>query len=174
MRTMQDGHLSRDGRRPSLRRLAVLEEPVLTSEGRLLLERKAAALKADTVPSLWAAMVEDRGDERARDAYEAAVAELHRLESVLALAEPVPAQPRAGEQINLGDRVTVRDSHGSTDVVLLVHPLEAPLDSLRISVTSPLGQALLGREVGDRVEFDSPTGRRVVRVLDRTPSPHQR
>ncbi len=39
-----------------------------------------------------------------------------------------------------------------------MHPIEAPLDDVRISFTSPFARALLGATVGDRIEFERPDG----------------
>ena len=48
---------------------------------------------------------------------------------------------------------------------LVVDPIEAPLDDVRISVESPLAQALIGRRVGEQVEVDAPAGRYRCRIL---------
>jgi transcription elongation GreA/GreB family factor len=48
---------------------------------------------------------------------------------------------------------------------LVVHRLEAPLDSVRISASSPLARAVLGRRAGDLVDVASPAGRYRARIL---------
>jgi transcription elongation GreA/GreB family factor len=48
---------------------------------------------------------------------------------------------------------------GTQQQFLFVHPLEAALDSVRISASSPLGRAVLGRRAGDLVDVASPAGR---------------
>lgn len=47
--------------------------------------------------------------------------------------------------------MTVRDDQGVVERFLIVHPVEAPLDDIRISVRSPLAQALLGHRAGEEV-----------------------
>ena len=47
----------------------------------------------------------------------------------------------------------------------LVGNLEADLDKGRISISSPIGRALLGKEEGDEVEVDAPGGKRGYEVL---------
>lgn len=151
-------------------------DAMLTSEGKALLEQKAEKLRGATLPSLRRAVREEPHDEMTRDAYEDALAELRRVESVLAQARPIPAQSGGPDQVSLGDRITVSflTAHGDVaeakEEFLLVHPFEAPLDMHRISVTSPLGRAVLGRQVGDVVSFDAPTRRRAVRILGREPT----
>jgi transcription elongation factor GreA len=150
----------------------------LTAEGRAMLEAKADELRETTVPTLLHAIAEDRSDEQLRAEYERGVSELVRLEAVLADAGPLtPPRTRSG-QVKLGHLITVAylpsgadDDNddglpGLAEQFLLVHPVEAPLDLLRISIMSPLGQAVLGCRVGDIVEFNAPAGRHVVRILD--------
>jgi transcription elongation GreA/GreB family factor len=61
--------------------------------------------------------------------------------------------------------VAVEFANDYTQRLLMVDPIEAPLDDLNISVESPLGQALIGRRVGDQVEVDAPDGRFRCRIL---------
>lgn len=170
----------RQRQRVAPKRATAPYDVVLTSEGRRLIERKVTALRTEVLPTLWRAVLDDRAAQQIRDSYEDRLTELRRLESALAQAEPVTKQTHASGQVGLGDRFKVAFLHprpsddGATgDTVetveefLLVHPFEAPLDLLRISVASPLGRAVLGRQVGDLVSFDTPTGRRTVRVLER-------
>lgn len=51
---------------------------------------------------------------------------------------------------------------------MLVGPDESDIDAGRISVKSPLGQALLGKEIGDEVVVAAPAGRRVYELVDIT------
>jgi transcription elongation GreA/GreB family factor len=61
--------------------------------------------------------------------------------------------------------VAVEFANGYTQRFLVASPIEAPLDDLNISVESPLGQALVGRRVGEQVEVDAPDGRFRCRIL---------
>jgi hypothetical protein len=67
--------------------------------------------------------------------------------------------------VELGDEVAVEFANGYTPRLLVVSPIEAPLDDLNISVESPLGQALVGHRVGEQVEVDAPDGRFRCRIL---------
>jgi transcription elongation GreA/GreB family factor len=61
--------------------------------------------------------------------------------------------------VELGDEVAVEFANGYTQRLLVVSPIEAPLDDLNISVESPLGQALallqLGHALAVRSERES-------------------
>ena len=59
--------------------------------------------------------------------------------------------------IRLGSVVKIQ-TNKETFKVRLVHPVEAHLDDERISVDSPLGQAILGNKKGDRVTVIAPSG----------------
>ncbi len=72
----------------------------------------------------------------------------------------VIAQDLVGEPavVELGTVVTVRVGQGVLERFLIVHPIEAPLDDLRISARSALAQALLGHQVGEELEVAAPSG----------------
>jgi transcription elongation factor GreA len=59
--------------------------------------------------------------------------------------------------VRVGSLVRVRDEDGD-DEFLVVAPEEADATVDRISAESPLGRALLGRRVGERVRFRAPGG----------------
>ena len=46
------------------------------------------------------------------------------------------------------------------------HPLEADAAAGHLSLASPLGKALLGRAVGDRLQVQTPRGLRLYQVLE--------
>lgn len=48
----------------------------------------------------------------------------------------------------------------------LVGPDESDIDAGRISVTSPLGKAMLGKEIGEEVVVAAPAGRRIYEIVD--------
>ena len=78
-----------------------------------------------------------------------------------AATEPVIA---AGT-ITMGSNVRASDLDGKVHQFVLVSPLEAGANRGHISTASPVGIALLGRRVGDRVEIETPSGRRTLTVL---------
>ncbi|MBI2395237.1 MAG: transcription elongation factor GreA [Deltaproteobacteria bacterium] len=94
------------------------------------------------------------------------------LEDKLARAEVIDPAKLTGARIAFGARVkvSVADEKGKElDAEVsyqLVGPDEADLAEGTISVTSPLGRALIGREVGDEVRVKMPAGVRVYEILD--------
>ncbi len=68
------------------------------------------------------------------------------------------------DAVRIGSRVRVQDAEGEDEFVL-VAPDEADVVAHRISIESPLGHALLGRHVGERVRFPAPGGLMGVTVV---------
>lgn len=66
--------------------------------------------------------------------------------------------------VRIGSRVRVQDADGE-DEFTLVPEHDADARASRLSADSPLGRALLGRHVGERVRFRAPGGVMGVTVL---------
>jgi transcription elongation factor GreA len=60
--------------------------------------------------------------------------------------------------VTLGSQVTVKEDGFDPETYVIVGSAEANPGKGRISNESPLGKALLGSRVGDRVEFETPGG----------------
>ncbi|GBC91368.1 MAG: transcription elongation factor GreA [Fimbriimonadales bacterium] len=80
------------------------------------------------------------------------------LETVLGRARIVPRPDNAGEVVHLGSIVTLRDEEGNTRTITLVGSFEADPLQDRISIVSPLGEALIGKVVGDTITVQTPKG----------------
>ena len=65
-----------------------------------------------------------------------------------------------------GSRVTVEDDAGESITYDIVFPEEADAGKKQISLSSPLGRALLNRGVGDEVEVQAPTGKRTYAIIE--------
>jgi transcription elongation GreA/GreB family factor len=61
-------------------------------------------------------------------------------------------------RVGFGARVTIEDEHGQLVVYELVGPDEVDLAVRRISIASPVAQALLGKRAGDRAVIRRPKG----------------
>lgn len=70
-----------------------------------------------------------------------------------------------GDAVAIGNRVTVVEQGADPETFLLVGATEANPREGKISHESPIGRALLGKRVGDRVEAETPGGRVVFQVL---------
>ena len=81
------------------------------------------------------------------------------LERILEIAVIVPDAPQNEYDIGLGCIVKVRDldEDDEWEYWLVDHHNADPMND-RISVSSPVGQALIGRAVGDNIEVEIPAG----------------
>ena len=86
-------------------------------------------------------------------------ARIRNLESTLKMATLVDEQEPAGREITFGDTVILRDlASGEHTSYTLVDASEANPLEYKISVASPMGQALLGQTKGQNVEVRAPAG----------------
>jgi regulator of nucleoside diphosphate kinase len=69
-------------------------------------------------------------------------------------------------RIGIADRITLVSPSDSRDWYQLeiVLPQEAEIDADKISVLTPVGLAVLGRRMGDRVSWETPAGERVMTI----------
>jgi transcription elongation GreA/GreB family factor len=139
---------------------------VLTPRGQRRLAARAAWLATGPIPR-FAHYLDDPAQEGWASAeYGHDVSELALLTRILQRAITTDQLPPEDPGIvELGDEVAVKFANDYTQRFLVVSPIEAPLDDLNISVESPLGQALVGRRVGDQVEVEAPDGRYRCRIL---------
>lgn len=90
-----------------------------------------------------------------------------QLVEVLANSEIVDARKLSGAQVTFGATVVLLDVDGGAQTrYRIVGEIEADRAAGRISVTSPLARALIGREVGDLVEVQAPGGAREVELRE--------
>jgi transcription elongation factor GreA len=134
------------------------EPPLLTKEGRVLLEERARRLEEETIPALVEAIEEEDDEMAPRLEQDLALRELEQLKYVLATAGNVYDLPEDLEVVQIGDWVTIRLEDDEVVRHLIVDPAEAGLDTNRISADSPLAAAILDKRVGDVVTIDAPSG----------------
>jgi len=66
-----------------------------------------------------------------------------------------------------GSKVTVEDlDDGSMQIYEIVFPEEVNPNAGRISLSSPIGKALMSKQVGDEVEVQTPGGKRTYQVTE--------
>lgn len=89
------------------------------------------------------------------------------LRQLLANAEVLVGSNLPPDRVRFNSRVTIlRLDSGRVQQFRLVGPVEADAINGRLSTAAPLGRALIGRAAGDRVEIDTPAGRRTYQILD--------
>lgn len=108
----------------------------------------------------------DKGDLSENAEYHAAKEEqgllearIAKLEQVLANARVVDATQFDDRRVYIHSRVRVKNAdNGTQREFTLVAESEADLKAGKISVTSPIGKGLLGREKGEVAEVVTPAG----------------
>lgn len=79
------------------------------------------------------------------------------LESIIQNAEIIE-ETHDRHKVSLGSKVTVLNHNGHRENYTIVGSAEADPKAGRISNESPVGQALLGKGVGDEVQVNAPKG----------------
>jgi transcription elongation factor GreA len=140
----------------------------LTQEGMETLERRLKDLievrRAQVAERLRQAL-EEGGELTENSEYEDAKneqafieGEIMRLEGILSSAQLIETGLQY-DQVQPGARVTVIEKGQDTEeVFFIVGSAEANPREGKISVVSPLGKALMGAKVGDRVKVKTPDG----------------
>ncbi len=86
------------------------------------------------------------------------------LEDQLSRAMIIDPKSLSGDKVVFGATVTLKDEDGKTVRYQLVGQVEADATHGRISFNSPLGRALIGRQVGEDVEVSTPSGDRYYEI----------
>lgn len=89
---------------------------------------------------------------------------IQEIERILHDAEVIESRSNYHE-VALGARVTIKEGNETPETYYLVGRKEANPREGKISHESPIGKALLGHKVGDRVEVDSPQGKISFEIL---------
>lgn len=85
------------------------------------------------------------------------------LEQILKNAKIIKNQKNG--VVGLGSKVKVKFDDAEEEF-LIVGEAEANQHPGKISDTSPLGKALIGRKVGDEVEVDAPAGKIIYKIIE--------
>ncbi|HEY4689143.1 MAG TPA: transcription elongation factor GreA [Anaerolineae bacterium] len=82
------------------------------------------------------------------------------------LRNVVLIEEQSGGAVRIGSKVTVsEDGYDELETFMLVGAAEADPTKERISNVSPLGQALMGKHIGDVVTIQAPKGEAVFRIV---------
>lgn len=93
-------------------------------------------------------------------------ARINMLKSKLARAQIIDPATLPRDQVCFGSTVTVKDvDFGDEEEYTLVGAGEEDYDKGRILVTSPLGQGLLGKKIGESAKIPAPKGEYELEVL---------
>ncbi len=93
-------------------------------------------------------------------------ARIRELEYKINLAQVIDTSKLQGDRIVFGATVTISDlDSGDEQTWRIVGDEEADPKAQRLSVSSPLARALIGKELGDEVKFQTPRGLRSCEVV---------
>jgi len=94
-------------------------------------------------------------------------AKINELETAINTSEVIEIDELRGERIVFGTKVELENlANGRKVTYQLVGPYESEPESGKISVTSPLGKALIGKEEGDTVKINTPGGIQEFEVVE--------
>ena len=154
-----------------------MERVPTTAEGLKVLEDELKQLKSVERPSIIKAIAAARehGDLSENAEYTSArerqgfiEGRIAEIEDIISRAEVIDFSKLSGKIVKFGATVRLADEDTDEKVKYqIVGPYEADLTKGRISVTSPIGRALIGKTVGDTVEVQTPRGARSYEVVGR-------
>ena len=88
------------------------------------------------------------------------------LEQTLRNAVIIPDHDIPSETVTVGSLIVLKDSAGKTMKYTIVGSMEADPTHGRISNQSPVGQALLGKRVGEKAEVQAPGGVQTLTIVE--------
>jgi transcription elongation factor GreA len=92
---------------------------------------------------------------------------VHELEDLIARAEVIDVSKLSGDKIKFGATVVLVDEDTEEErTYQIVGDQEADVRSGRISISSPIARALIGKEVGEAVEVNAPGGARGYEIVE--------
>jgi transcription elongation factor GreA len=142
----------------------------ITKHGAELLKEELARLKSKDRPAVINAIAEARaqGDLSENAEYDAAKERQSFIEGRIAdLEGKLSAALDAEGRIVFGSTVRLEDLESGEEVTYqIVGVDEADLKDKKVSITSPIARALIGKSAGDVVEVQAPAGIREYEVLE--------
>ena len=152
-----------------------MEKLPMTADGLATIEEEARRLKSEERPAVIRAIAEARehGDLSENAEYHAArerqgfiEGRLAELEDIISRAEVIDTSKMSGKVIRFGAQVKLADEDTDEEATYqIVGSHEADIASGRLSVTSPLARALIGKTIGDSVEVTTPRGSKAYEIM---------
>jgi len=147
----------------------------MTAPGLLRLENELRQLKSEERPAIILAIAEARthGDLSENAEYHAArerqsfvEGRIAELEEVVSSAEVIDPSALSGDHVMFGAHVRLLDEETEKEAEYQIVGLhEADIKLGRLSVSSPLAKALIGKKVGESVAVPAPGGDRTYEIL---------
>ena len=153
-----------------------MEKVPMTAEGLKQLEVELRRLKTEARPAIIKAIAEARehGDLSENAEYHAArerqsftEGRVMELEDILSRADVIDPKSLSGSVVRFGATVMLADEDTDEESLFqIVGSHEADIGAGRLSVTSPLARALIGKSLGESVEVTTPRGTKSYEVVD--------
>lgn len=146
----------------------------LTSEGIKELEKEHAALVAERGPIAeriktareFGDLAENAEYSSARQEQERTEVRISEIENILQNVEVIK-KPKGDSKVQLGSTVKLKSkASGKTKEFQVVGTVEADPLNGKISDESPIGQALIGKKLGDEVEIVTPAETAKYKITD--------
>ena len=147
----------------------------MTADGYARLEEELRHLKSVERPAVIRAIAEarDHGDLSENAEYHAArerqsfiEGRLSELEDKISRADVIDVAKLSGKQVKFGATVTLVDEDTDEKTAYqLVGQDEADIKTKRLSITSPLARALIGKQTGDSIEVTTPRGSKAYEII---------
>ncbi len=152
-----------------------IDKVPMTIEGFAALEAELQRLKAVERPRIIAAISEARahGDLSENAEYHAAKesqghneTRVADLEDKMSRADVIDISKLGGDSVKFGASVQLEDEDTEEKVTYkIVGEYEADVKKGKISITSPIARALIGKKKGDQVEVVTPKGAKGYEIL---------
>lgn len=153
-----------------------MDKMPITRAGYEKLKRDLEHIKKVDVPENVRAIEEARahGDISENAEYAAAKerqsfiqGKIQEIENNLATSNVIDLKDLNGDKVVFGSTVVIMDVHNEKEEEYqLVGPYESDISQNKISVTSPIGKALIGRRIGDQAKVQTPRGIRILEIVD--------
>ena len=148
----------------------------LTKEGYDLMQREldqAKKILYEEIPDKLKASKLNGGDLRENKEYmylqgeqQYYEREVRRITAILEAAEIIPDEDISAEEIGIGTSFILQDlGIMESGTFTLVSPVEVDLEKGKISLSSPVGKALIGKRKGDEVKVTLPWGKTHFKVI---------
>jgi transcription elongation factor GreA len=147
----------------------------MTAPGLQRLEDELRLLRSQERPAVIRAIAEARehGDLSENAEYHAArerqsfiEGRIEELEVIVSAAEVIDPSTLTGEHVKFGAHVWLIDEDTEKEATYqIVGVHEADIKHARLSLSSPLSKALIGKKVGDTVSVPAPGGDRSYEIL---------
>ena len=147
----------------------------MTAPGLQRLEEELKTLKSVERPAIIRAIAEARthGDIAENAEYHAArerqsfiEGRIAELEEIVSAVEVIDPSSLSGDHVKFGAHVWLVDEETEKETTYqIVGVHEADPKSSRLSISSPLAKALIGKKVGDSVSVPAPGGDRTYEIL---------